>query len=430
MRMHVVAAVAATALWLITPAASAAVDGADVFNGRIAFSSFRVDQSPRTGDIFTFNSDGSDLRRLTTNPADDAQSDWSPDGRDIAYRIRKPASRVNYEVARMSASGTGVEPLTDTPTGQASSQPAWSPDGSAILFRRSGPALIAGIWRMGPHGEDPVLFQDPPGPQWYPSLSPDMSTLLFATTVSPSGDSDRAIQVMDTDGTGLVALFDVAGAYDSAPAWSADGRRIAFESSADIAGGNPELDLEIWVMDADGANPTQLTHNAIRDEGPAWSPDGTMLAYSSGADDLHLDINVMTAGGLHLRRLTDYEGRDESPDWQAIPAPQTDRRCGDLVATGSGARDVRAAGLSCRKARRLAARWSESRQPGGRRGRRGGFDATVEGFGGLLRVVLTEGRAREDDGDDQEDRLVAFLFQPDPPPAAVRVLRRGSRGSA
>ena len=47
----------------------------------------------RTGDIFTMNPDGSDLRRLTTNPADDAQSDWAPDGRDIAYRIRKPNRR-------------------------------------------------------------------------------------------------------------------------------------------------------------------------------------------------------------------------------------------------------------------------------------------------------------------------------------------------
>ena len=42
------------------------------------------------GDIFSMNADGTDLRQLTDNPLDDAQSDWSPDGRDIAYRIRKP----------------------------------------------------------------------------------------------------------------------------------------------------------------------------------------------------------------------------------------------------------------------------------------------------------------------------------------------------
>ena len=73
--------------------------------------------------------------------------------------------------------------------------------------------------------------------------------------------------------------------YDSAPAWSPDGRQIAFESTMDG-------DREIYVMNADGTNIRQLTHNTLWDEGPAWSPDGTKLAFSSGADDAaprHLD---------------------------------------------------------------------------------------------------------------------------------------------
>ena len=101
-----------------------------------------------------------------------------------------------------------------------------------------------------------------------------MSKVLFASTTSPTGDTDRAIQTLNVDGTGLTTLFDVVGAFDSAPAWSPDGKRIAFESDANLDGGNPEGDMEIWVMNADGSNPTQLTHNALRDEGPAWSPDG------------------------------------------------------------------------------------------------------------------------------------------------------------
>ena len=385
---------------------------ADVFNGRIAFSSFRVDPPSRTGDIFTMNSDGTDVRQLTTNPADDAQSDWAPDGRDIAYRIRKPNSPVNFEVSRMSASGEGIRKLTDTPPRQASSQPSWFPDRNAILFRRSGPGLIASLWRMGTLGEDPVLLHDPPRAQFYPSLSPDMTRILFTTTMSPSGDTDRAIQVMNADGTGLSTLFDVPGAFDSGPAWSPDGTQIAFESNADVAGGNPGRDEEIWLMDADGANPRQITHNGVHDEGAAWSPDGTMFAYASGADNDHVDINVMTAAGVHLRRLTAYEGRDESPDWQPIPAPDTDRRCGDAVAGGPGARDVRAAGegLSCEKALELAARWSPSEHAGKRSHKVGGFDAETEDFGGLLRVVLTH--RGNHDGETGNDKLVAFLIQP------------------
>jgi Tol biopolymer transport system component len=370
----------------------------DVFNGRIAFSSFRVNPPSRTGDIFTMNDDGTDLRQLTTNPEDDAQSDWAPDGRDIAYRIRKPGYKINFEVARMTAAGAGITRLTFTPEGQASSQPTWYPDRSRLLYRRSGPGLVSSLWTMGLLGESPTLLFDPPGAQLYPTISPDMSTLLFATTKSPTGDTDRAIETLSADGSTLTTVFDVPGTFDSGPAWSPDGTRIGFESNADVAGGNPEHDGEIWVMDADGGHPTQLTHNALHDEGAAWSPDGTMLAYSSGTDNDHVDINVMTAEGVHLRQLTDFEGRDESPDWQPIPAPDTDRRCGDVAADGP--LDVRAAGrrLRCRKARRLARSWWRRDRPDRIRG----YDVATEDFGGLVRVLLTHRR---------KDRLVAFIFK-------------------
>jgi len=156
--------IAVAAVCVLTAACPAATAVADVFNGRIAFSSFRSDPAGLAGDIFTINDDGSDLRRLTTNPQSDAQADWAPDGRDIVYRIRKPNSSVNYEVARMTASGAGIRQLTDTPVGLASSQPSWFPDRSAILFRRSGPGRVSDIWRMGTLGEDPALLHDPPRP--------------------------------------------------------------------------------------------------------------------------------------------------------------------------------------------------------------------------------------------------------------------------
>src|SRR3954462_13875998 len=80
-------------------------------------------------------------------------------------------------------------------------------------------------------------------------------------------------------------------------------------------------DLEIYVMNADGSNVRQITHNTVWDEGPAWSPDGTKFAFSHGADDLHLDIWTMNADGSDPRQLTTYPGRDESPDWGVNPHP-------------------------------------------------------------------------------------------------------------
>ena len=253
---------------------------------------------------------------------------------------------------------------------------------------------------MGPRGENPMLRFAPPHPPLYQSFAPDQRRVAYAAILSPTGDTDRGIFTLPASGGEPTTLFDVAGAYDSAPSWSPDGTKIAFESNADFAGANPERDMEVWVMRSDGSRPTQLTRNATHDEGPSWSPDGRLLAYTSGPDDTHGDIHVMTVAGRHVRRLTTYANADESPDWQAIPAPRTDLRCGGLGRTGRSVSDLRAdRDVTCATARALVRRWVSAKRP-----RVSGYAATVTEFGGLRRVVLRRG-----DGDDR--RLVAFLHR-------------------
>jgi Tol biopolymer transport system component len=84
--------------------------------------------------------------------------------------------------------------------------------------------------------------------------------------------------------------------------------RIAFSSNAD---GDPEL----WTMDLDGANATRLTKNTLWDYGPAWSPDGTMIAFARRRPDGNTDIHCMNADGTGLRRLTNNAAADDSPAW-------------------------------------------------------------------------------------------------------------------
>jgi Tol biopolymer transport system component len=92
---------------------------------------FELDQR-RGGDIFTLNVTGSGLRRLTTNPADDENPSWSPDGRRIAFSSARTGSR---RIWLMRADGTGQRPLTPR-TRYDDAQPDWSPDGKFIAFTR------------------------------------------------------------------------------------------------------------------------------------------------------------------------------------------------------------------------------------------------------------------------------------------------------
>jgi len=91
------------------------------------------------------------------------------------------------------------------------------------------------------------------------------------------------------------------------PAWSPNGTKIAFQSSRD---GNPE----IYVMNADGSNSTRLTENRANDEFPVWSPDGSKIAFISNRDGQQ-DIYIMNADGSNVTRLTDNSIREISLSW-------------------------------------------------------------------------------------------------------------------
>jgi Tol biopolymer transport system component len=109
-------------------------------------------------------------------------------------------------------------------------------------------------------------------------------------------DGDPEIYVMNADGTGITRLTNSLG-NDVSPAWSPDGTRIAFRSDRD--GGNEE----IYVMNADGTSVTRLTNDGNFDEEPAWSPDGKRIAFQSNRAG-HFEIYVMKADGSGVTRLT------------------------------------------------------------------------------------------------------------------------------
>src|SRR5262245_39611263 len=103
-------------------------------------------------------------------------------------------------------------------------------------------------------------------------------------------DGNYEIYVMNTDGTGQTNLTNNA-ASDQLPAWSPDGSKVAFESTRDDGSTS-----EIYVMNADGSGQTRLTNNSANDYWPTWSPDGTKIALVSSRDG-NAEIDGMNEAG-------------------------------------------------------------------------------------------------------------------------------------
>jgi TolB protein len=224
-----------------------------------------VFQSNRTGGTHLFVSrlDGTGLRQLTSGPAEDRTPKWSPDGKRIAY-----ASQLgdNEDVWIVNADGTGARNVTRHPA--TDSHPSWSPDGRSLVF------------------------------------------------CSTRGDGENDdIYSIGVDGTGLVRLTDNGLAWDTFPSFSPDGRQILFRRLLRQRTADGTLtNSEIMVMDRDGANVKNLTRHPHFDGWPAWSPDGRRIAFSSNRSDLY-QLYVMDADGSNLRQAAVSQATDVRPQW-------------------------------------------------------------------------------------------------------------------
>jgi Tol biopolymer transport system component len=162
--------------------------------------------------------------------------------------------------------------------------PAWSPDGTRLAFvssKRDSLGLYVGtdIYLMTADGSDPhpvYSYGVIPSPLEDPAWSPDGKTLAFAT---PPG-----IAVMNADGSTPAGMAREVLVEGASPSWSPDGSRLAYASKG-----------LIMLVNVDGGDARPLTDGA----NPAWSPDGSLIAYEKQSA-------VWLAGldGSEPRRLT------------------------------------------------------------------------------------------------------------------------------
>ena len=232
----------------------------------------------------------------------------------------------NLEIYVMDADGGNQRNLTNNLGRDIF--PSWSPDGKRIVFisNRDGHVDAIGGWPtseiyvMDADGGNPQNLTNDRNDDRSPSWSPDGKRIAF-TSERDGFRKDfvitSEIYVMDADGGNPQNLTNDRN-DDGYPSWSPDGKRIVFSSGRDGHFiGEFGITSEIYVMDADGGNQQRLTENRQYDGKPSWSPDGERIAFMSDrkGDFENYEIYVMGTDGGNLQRLTNNRGDDKSPSW-------------------------------------------------------------------------------------------------------------------
>lgn len=256
-------------------------------------------------DVYRMNADGTGVENLTRQPAGIYRSlSLSPDGRKVAFNSDRSGCN---DLWVMNTDGTTPLQLTGLrgfSEERCNFLPRWSPDGSRISFL-STRARNWGSYVMNADGSNPLYLSAPLQHDttgvWPVGWTPDGRVVLQAAKAGAPVQT----YVVKADGTGLAPLLAPG---DDSPAWSPDGSRMAFISNRD---GTPRLHLSR----ADGSDVRKLSNLSgvdvfaplwgyLENGHSPWSPDGTRIAFMNFAGQTSA-IYVVNADGSGLRRLTD-----------------------------------------------------------------------------------------------------------------------------
>ena len=272
----------------------------------------------------------------------------SPDGALVAFS-RYSDGGVSSDLFVSAIDGRDERKLVEE-----ASSPAWSPDGTRIAYLSLDPfAGGANLQVIDLAGGEPVEFaDDASAPRW----SPEGTRIAFIS-VDFTGFNEPTfppseLRIVNADGSGLTTLAE-ASPFAYSPAWSPDGTMLAFPAGTDSEGTIEVADVESGEVTtvAEAGSSTTLTE-------PAWSPDGDRIAFSMSSFSLFssdASIGIVSATGGDIERVTQLEDSYVaspvwSPDgaWLAIARSTGSELSSDLlvIEVESGDETVLANGVS------------------------------------------------------------------------------------
>lgn len=229
---------------------------------------------------------------------------WSPDGTRIAWST-------SAGIAIATASNPTEWAAVGPPVNGAAS---WSPDGTHLVAaHRPDPTLPrANLVMVDPDTASSEMLTDGEAVDWQPAWSPDGRSVAFIRGQGTAAD----VYVVDIETRAVTRI--TAGMAAAAPAWSPDGHVLAFESRV----GQRE---SVWVVGADGSDPHEVSAGLSAALQPAWSPDGGALIFSGSAlpvDDpawpgTAFDLYRVDPDGSGLTSITTDPASEWAPEWLA-----------------------------------------------------------------------------------------------------------------
>lgn len=195
------------------------------------------------------------------------------------------------------------------------------------------------------------------GDDFDPAWSPDGTTIAFARrTGSTQARGSRELWLMDADGSNQRRLTTATTRHsDRFPAWSADGSKLAFRS-------NRSGNFEIYSINADGSGVERLTDDAGFDSSPSWAPDGSRITWISDRSG-NREVYVMRADGANPRKVSDNTAGVSGQAFDSDPAWSPDGRRIAFVAGQSGRTDIFAFSVATGETERITDTRADERFP-------------------------------------------------------------------